>query len=125
MVNVNRVVLDSNGLKVSKATFNVLNETDINNFIFKATENIGAGVFMSGSITGVTSSTISFGTTFSYIPFTLVTTKVSSGSSGSGVFTGGLVNRFFTGTVSNSNLVFSTLLSTSTYYYAIFYMKAR
>jgi len=121
----NRIVLDSSGIKISKATFDVLTETNVNNFIFRATENVGAGVFMSGSITGVTSATINFGTTFSYIPFTLVVSKVGTTGSASGVNVGGLANRYFTGTVSNSNLVFSTLLSSITYYYAIFYMKAR
>ena len=122
---VNRIVLDTNGLKISKATFNVLTETNPNNFILNASNNVGAGVFMSGSITGVTSATISFGTTFSYIPFVLISSKTTSGYSSSGIYAGGLANRFFNGTVSTTSLVLPILLSTVTYYYAIFYMKAR
>ena len=122
----NRILLNNSGLKITKSTYDVLTETNPNNFILRAVDNVGAGVFMSGSVTGVTTSTISFGTTFSYIPFTLIVTKGSGENfNRSGVFVSGLANNSFTGTVSTTNLILSGLVSTSTYYYSIFYMKAR
>lgn len=122
----NRIVLDNNGIKISKATFDVLTESNINNYILNATSNVGAGVFMSGSITGVSTYTVNFGTTFSYIPFTLVYTVDGAGTSyTSGVNRPSLINRYFSGTVSNTNLVFPNLHALYTYHYAIFYMKAR
>ena len=122
---VNRIVLNANGLNVTKSTFDVLTETNPNNFIFNSSTG-GTGVFMSGSVTGVTSATISFGTTFSYIPFTLVYNKFSgTTTSNSGIYSGGLTNTDFTGTATTSSLALNSLVSTSTYYYIIFYMKAR
>jgi hypothetical protein len=127
---VNRIVMNNVGLRVSKATYDVLTETNPNNFIFRADDG-GSGIFMSGSVTGVTSATISFGITLPYIPFTMVTTKIS----GSTVSTTGVTlantypwvsteSRNYTGTVSTTSLVLPTLTAANTYYYAIFYMKA-
>lgn len=122
----NRIVLDINGLKVSKAGIDVLTETNPNNFIFRA-QDPGAGVFLTGSITGSTGPvTVSFGTTFSYVPFVMVASK----SVGATVSTGGVrasssLNVPFAPDVTTSNMTFNTLLADSVYYYAVFYMRAQ
>lgn len=122
----NRIVLDVNGLKVSKAGIDVLTETNPNNFIFRA-QDPGAGVFLTGSITGSSGPvTVSFGTTFSYIPFVMVATKTLGATvSYQAVLASSTLNVPFAPDVTTSNMTFNVLVPDSTYYYAVFYMRAR